>query len=73
MISDFDNIPALPAIFGPARQVAYMVEDIDTAMSLWHEIHGVGPFLVTRTASTDTRDQWRQPAPYPGYQWQYHR
>jgi hypothetical protein len=48
MISDFDNIPPLPAIFGPARQVAYMVENIDAAMSVWHEAHGVGPFLVTR-------------------------
>ena len=48
MISDFENIPALPSIMGPARQVAYMVDDIDAAVQRWHEEHGVGPFLVTR-------------------------
>lgn len=33
---------------GPARQIAYMVNDIDAAMKHWHDEHGVGPFLVTR-------------------------
>ena len=50
MIEDFDNIPGLPAIMGPAHQVAYVVDDIDTAMRRWHSEHGVGPFLVTRNA-----------------------
>jgi hypothetical protein len=35
---------------GPAKQVAYMVDDIDEAMNHWHEEYGVGPFLVTRGA-----------------------
>ena len=48
MISDFENVPQLPAIMGPARQIAYMVDDIDAAMTEWHGRHGVGPFLVTR-------------------------
>ena len=50
MIQDFANIPTFPAIFGPAKQVAYMVEDIDAAMHHWHSEHNVGPFLVTRNA-----------------------
>ncbi|NCF19670.1 MAG: hypothetical protein GWP63_15620 [Haliea sp.] len=51
MISDFDNIPELPAIMGPAKQIAYMVDDIDAAVRHWHEEYGVGPFLVTRNAA----------------------
>ena len=51
MISDFDNIPELPAIMGPAKQIAYMVDDIDAAVRRWHEEYGVGPFLVTRNAA----------------------
>ena len=50
MMSDFDNIPTLPAIMGPAKQIAYMVDNIDGAMKHWHEEYGVGPFLVTRNA-----------------------
>lgn len=50
MIEDFDSIPELPAIMGPAKQIAYMVEDIDEAMRYWNKEHGIGPFLVTRNA-----------------------
>ncbi|MCY4428598.1 MAG: VOC family protein [Halieaceae bacterium] len=50
MISDFENIPELPAIFGPAKQIAYMVEDIDAAIEHWNTAWGVGPFLLTRNA-----------------------
>ena len=50
MISDLRNIPQLPAIFGAARHVAYIVEDIDAAMHHWREDFDVGPFLVTRIA-----------------------
>ena len=48
MIKDFDTIPKLPTIFGPANQVAYVVEDIDAAVQHWHDEYGVGPFLVCR-------------------------
>ncbi len=51
MIEDFDTIPRLPAIFGPAKQVAYVVRDIDAAMERWRSEHGVGPFLVARNAT----------------------
>ena len=58
-ISDFDNIPDLPAIMGPAKQVAYMVDDIDAAMNNWHQDFGVGPFLVTRNATPLTNAYYR--------------
>ena len=45
---DFKQVPTLPAIFGTARQIAYIVPDIDAAMQTWHTEHGVGPFLVAR-------------------------
>jgi hypothetical protein len=50
MIEDFDNLPELPTIMGPAHQVAYVVNDIDAAMRWWHSEHGVGPFLIARSA-----------------------
>lgn len=59
MISDFESIPALPAIMGPAKQVAYMVDNIDAAMKYWHEEFGVGPFLVTRNAVPLTNAYYR--------------
>ncbi len=48
MIEDFSNIPDIPTIFGDARQIAYVVDDIDEAMQRWHRESNVGPFLVTR-------------------------
>lgn len=51
MVADFDNIPELPTIFGPATQVAYVVEDIDAAMQYWHDEFRVGPFMVTRNSA----------------------
>ena len=32
MIEDFNKVPEMPAIMGPAKQIAYMVDDIDAAM-----------------------------------------
>lgn len=59
MISDFETIPELPAIMGPAMQVAYMVDDIDAAMKHWQEEYGVGPFLVSRNAVPLTNAYYR--------------
>ena len=50
MSTALDPIPALPEVFGEARQVAYIVENLDDAIDSWHREHGVGPFLVTRNA-----------------------
>lgn len=35
-------------IFGEMRQVAFVVSDIDRAMSYWSNVLGVGPFFVRR-------------------------
>jgi Glyoxalase/Bleomycin resistance protein/Dioxygenase superfamily len=48
MISDFKSIPELPPIMGPAKQIAYMVDNIDESIANWNKEAGVGPFLVTR-------------------------
>lgn len=47
-IGDFSSIPPLPPIFGEAKQIAYIVPDIDAAMDTCNREHGVGPFLVAR-------------------------
>lgn len=41
-------LPALSSVFGPIRQVAYVVEDIDQAIASWHAQLGVSPFAVVR-------------------------
>lgn len=50
MIEDFGNVPLLPPVFGSAKQIAYMVDDIDSGMAYWHTEYGVGPFVVARNA-----------------------
>jgi hypothetical protein len=50
VIEDFEALPELPSIMGPAKQIAYVVDDIDAAMKQWHDTHGVGPFLINRNA-----------------------
>lgn len=49
-LDDLTNLPDLPGTFGPAKQVAYIVPDIDAAIAHWKSL-GVGPFLVTRDVS----------------------
>ena len=58
-IRDFDTIAPIPEIFGEARQIAYIVDDIDEAIRTWHEEFGVGPFLVTRNAAPLTNAYYR--------------
>jgi hypothetical protein len=38
--------------FGPIRQVAYVVHDIEKAMKHWVEVIGVGPFFYLEKASS---------------------
>ncbi len=59
MIEDFENLPQLPPIVGPAKQIAYIVDDIDVAINHWHTQYGVGPFLVTRNAVPLTNAYYR--------------
>lgn len=35
-------------LFGEIRQIAFVVEDIDTAMDFWTDTLGIGPFFVKR-------------------------
>lgn len=49
-LDDLQNIPSLPDRFGPTRQVAYIVPDLDTAIAYWKSL-GVEPFLITRNVS----------------------
>ena len=58
-IDDFQQLPQIPGIFGPPKQVAYVVEDIDAAMRWWQAQHNVGPFLVTRNATPLTNAYYR--------------
>jgi len=47
-LDDFKNLPKLPGPFGEAIQVAYIVKDIDQAITHWREQYDVGPFLINR-------------------------
>jgi methylmalonyl-CoA/ethylmalonyl-CoA epimerase len=40
--------PVPSAIYGPVRQLAYVVEDIDAAIHSWHRQMGLAPFAVVR-------------------------
>jgi Glyoxalase/Bleomycin resistance protein/Dioxygenase superfamily len=39
-------------IFGPVRQMAYIVRDIDRAMDYWLKVVGVGPFFLLENHSS---------------------
>lgn len=58
-ITDLQQLPEIPPIFGPAKQVAYVVDDIDTAIEWWQTRHDVGSFLVTRSAAPLTNAFYR--------------
>ncbi len=36
------------SVFGPLRQISYVVTDIDEAIERWHHQVGLGPFAVAR-------------------------
>jgi hypothetical protein len=48
--TDIQNLPNLPAQFGPIKQVAYIVNDIEASIAHWRGLN-VGPFLITRNVS----------------------
>ncbi len=41
-------LPKLDSAFGPIRQIAFVVEDIDQAIESWHQQMGIGSFAVVR-------------------------
>jgi catechol 2,3-dioxygenase-like lactoylglutathione lyase family enzyme len=40
-------------LFGPLRQVAFVIRDLDRAIRYWTETLGVGPFFVLRNMSPE--------------------
>jgi hypothetical protein len=36
------------SVFGPIRQLAYLVDDIEQAIANWHRQTGIGPFALVR-------------------------
>lgn len=41
-------VPTISSVFGPIRQIAFVVTDIDQAIENWHSQMGIGPFAVVR-------------------------
>ena len=41
-------LPDISSVYGPIRQIAYVVADIDQAIESWHAQMGIGPFAVVR-------------------------
>jgi hypothetical protein len=52
-------------LFGPIRQVAFVVEDIDAAMTHWAGVLGVGPFHVKRRIRFEPFIYQGEPRPSP--------
>ena len=44
-----------PKAWGPIRQLAYVVDDLDAAIERWIALHGVGPWTVYRNACMQGR------------------
>lgn len=44
-------IPAMSSIYGPIKQVAYVVNNLDEAIDNWHSQFGITPFAVVRECS----------------------
>ena len=49
----------LASSFGPIRQIAYIVEDLDVALRAWNTQMGVGPFAVARDVAPFTGARYR--------------
>jgi len=57
-LDDFEAPPTPPTIYGPVRQIAYIVPNIDDAIAFWQS-QNVGPFLVTRQVSPFSNSYYR--------------
>jgi len=44
----------MSSIFGPVRQTAYLVDDIEAAMEHWINVLGVGPFFYLRDHAAES-------------------
>ncbi len=52
-------------LFGPMRQIAFVVRDLDVALRYWTEILGVGPFFVLPNFSPENYHYRGNPSPPP--------
>jgi len=52
-------------LFGPLRQVAFVIRDLDRTLQYWTETLGVGPFFVLRNVSPENYRYRGTPAPPP--------
>jgi catechol 2,3-dioxygenase-like lactoylglutathione lyase family enzyme len=51
--------------YGPIRQIAFVVRDLDAALRYWTETLGVGPFFVMRNVSPEDFQYRGAPSPSP--------
>ena len=51
--------------YGPIRQIAFVVRDLDAALRYWTETLGVGPFFVLRDVTPDNFHYRGAPSPAP--------
>jgi len=51
--------------YGPIRQIAFVVRDLDDALRYWTQTLGVGPFFVLRNVSPDDYRYRGEPSPSP--------
>jgi catechol 2,3-dioxygenase-like lactoylglutathione lyase family enzyme len=52
-------------LFGPMRQIAFVVRDLDRALRYWTHTLGVGPFFALRNLSPEQYRYRGQPSPPP--------
>ena len=52
-------LPVLDSLFGPIRQIAFVVSDIDQAIESWHKQMGIGPFAVVRNSKPLNGSRYR--------------
>lgn len=52
-------------LLGGARQVGFVVEDIEAAMAHWHRVLGVGPWFYKRAVGTTEFSYYGKPSVLP--------
>ena len=52
-------------VFGPMRQMGFVVRDLDRALRYWTETLGVGPFFIIRSLPLERFEYRGKPSPPP--------
>jgi catechol 2,3-dioxygenase-like lactoylglutathione lyase family enzyme len=55
----------MSVFYGPIRQIAFVVRDLDVALDYWTKTLGVGPFYVMRNMTPDDFRYRGAPSPSP--------